>query len=967
VEYMSPEQVRGLAVDGRTDMFSLGVTLYELLTGARPFTAPLVSDIIAGILLKEPAPVSSLIAGVPASVDGILRRALAKNTDDRYASMTDMRADVQRYRQELERDQVLTTRGPSKAGGPPLAGRDTEIAGLLESFTLAVAGSGLVQCIAGEAGIGKTTLVENFTAHVRATHGATVARGSCSERLAGTEVYLPILEALDTLVHGPGGHAIAEKMKSIAPSWYAQVAPPEADDPAFGAVMAQLRNSSAERLKREMVALLQAAATRAPVILFVEDVHWSDESTTELLAYLGTRLQGMRVLVVVTYRPSELHRVHHPFLPVKLDLQSRGACREIRLGSLRREDVDAYIAQQFPHHRFPPDLLALVYEKTEGYPLFFVDLCRYLRDHHLLAESLDGWHLRGSVESVARELPESVRSMIERKVDQLSEDDRHLLSVASVQGQTFTAAIVARALNLDEAVVEDRLNDIARRFALIDAVGEVELPDATITIRYRFGHGLYQNAVFAALTPTRRARLSYAVGEALLAAGSPDGDPAPALAVLFESGRDFLRSANYFGDAARAAADIFAYREAIALARRGLAVLRHVDEGDERARTELKLQVALIRPLKARFGYSSTDLEETYARVKDLSDRLGAHREAFFVLSGFCSVQTHRQELTAALSLAEHCAAIARSGQDDALVAQAAWHRGQLLHYLGRLVEARDQFEEGLRIYHPAVHNRALTLFGLVDGPLMSMGLLARVLWYLGYPDQARRMMARGIDVARSVADQQTAALLLCTAGLLAATMRDRREVGECVTQLGTIQFEHALVNGITTMLQAWALSHDRPGNEPERLFRDGHSAYMRVSRISGTVFAAMHADILLSAGGAAEALPIIEQALAVVDRTGERVVEAELWRLRAEALIARGGKDAADAECALARAVDIAHNQSAKSWELRAALSQAKLLRHQGRDQGHEALRRILEWFTEGMDTPDQVVARSFLGGSAR
>ena len=203
------------------------------------------------------------------------------------------------------------------------------------------------------------------------------ARGRCSERLAGTEAYLPFLEALESLLHGEVSEAAARAMKATAPNWYAQVASLAGDDSSLARVLAESKAASQERLKRELVAFLQEVSHLRPLLLFFDDLHWADASTVDLLAYLGGKCAGMRALFVLTYRPTDLAVGKHPFGPVKLDLQARGVCREVALEFLTRQDLDGYLALEFPKHCFPEEFAALVYARTEGSPLFMADLLRY--------------------------------------------------------------------------------------------------------------------------------------------------------------------------------------------------------------------------------------------------------------------------------------------------------------------------------------------------------------------------------------------------------------------------------------------------------------------------------------------------------------------------------------------------------------------------------------------------------------
>ena len=228
----------------------------------------------------------------------------------------------------------------------------------------------------------------------------------------------------------------------------------------------------------------------------------------------------MRVLIVVTYRPSDMLLAKHPFLQIKPDLQARGVCRELLLEFLNEAEIAEYLALEFPGHRFPAEFPQLIHAKTEGSPLFMADLLRYLRDRGVIAwqtarRSGDRWTLAQALPDIERELPESVRGMIERKIAQLSEEDRTLLTAASVQGYEFDSAVVAQALKLDADEVEERLEKLERVFAFVKLTSEAEFPNRTLTLKYRFVHVLYQNALYAGLRATRKATLSRDVALAL--------------------------------------------------------------------------------------------------------------------------------------------------------------------------------------------------------------------------------------------------------------------------------------------------------------------------------------------------------------------------------------------------------------------------------------------------------------------
>ena len=394
-------------------------------------------------------------------------------------------------------------------------GRKKELTELGTAFQSAAEGSGLVLCVAGEAGIGKSTLLEDFSFHLRGQGvDCYFAKGRCSERLAGSEAYLPLLEALEGLLRG--GDPAARLLKLVAPTWYVQIAPYCLHDSLDSRLLTDIKVASQERLKRELVAFLEVVSRLHPLVLFLDDMHWADASTADLMAYLGSRIVAMRVLVVATYRPSDLQLARHPFLQVRQELQAHGACRELALDFLSVGDIEQYLTLQFPEHSFPADVASTIYASTEGNALFMVDLVRHLRDRGVIVHVDGRWTLVGSLPEIKRELPESARSMIQRKIDQLDERDRRLATTAAVQGHEFDSATVAKALAIDPAEVEERLEGLDRLHGLVRLIGEREFPDGTLTLRYSFVHVLYQNALEASLAGMRKASLSGAIAHAMM-------------------------------------------------------------------------------------------------------------------------------------------------------------------------------------------------------------------------------------------------------------------------------------------------------------------------------------------------------------------------------------------------------------------------------------------------------------------
>ena len=959
--YMSPEQAHGSTAGPPADLFAFGVVLYEMAAGRRPFVAPTSLGVIAAILSEQPVPLARANPSIPYALDALVQRMLAKEPERRPSAR-----QVDDELAALQGREALADLAPATATAHRrTVGHEAERIELRRAYARVKEGGSLLLAVSGEPGSGKTSLVEDFLVELTTrAERPIVARGRCSERLAGAEAYLPILEVLDNLLHRTTGGAVHHVMKAVAPTWYMQIATGGSDKAAAGEPSADVQAVSQERLKRELGAFIQEISRTQPVVLFLDDLHWADVSTIDIVNYLAGRFSDMRVLVLATYRPADMALAQNPFLTISNDLRARGAFEEIPLRFLDEADVERYLALEFPENRFPPDFAALIHTKTEGSPLFMADLVRYLRDSGGIAEENGKWVLARAMPDVPGDLPESVRGMIARKIEQVDEADRKLLLAASVQGHEFDSSIVAEALGQDTADIEDRLEALERVHVFVKRGKEHEFPDLTLSLKYQFVHVLYQNVLYASLQPTRRASLSGRVAQALVRHhGDKASSIAGRLAALFEGARDFATCAQYYFTAAQNAVALFAFREALALADRGLKALRGLPDGPVRQQAELGLLMIRGLALRSMKGWAAPEVEPVFARARQLCHELNDPPELFPVLWGLTLYHGIRGDLREYRDRADELMVQAEHSGNPVFLMGAHHLVGVSREFLGDMVEASRVLDRGRELHVPADHLKYTAIYGLDPG-MIARAMSSRPLWVLGYPDRALERARETLTLARSQHQPMTLAFaLLVVQGvhLYRGEASVANSMGDDVIALCR-EYELRQEAEWGRSFQGSALAALGRTDEGIALLEDSLAVQHAIgSGLVRTAFLAILAEALGKAGRVDEGFAAVDEGFAHAERTLERGYVAELHRVRGELLRLTG--NAAAAENSLRLAVEEARRQQAKSFELRAANGLATLLRLSDRQsEGRAVLAPVYGWFTEGLDTTDLVAARATL-----
>jgi serine/threonine protein kinase/tetratricopeptide (TPR) repeat protein len=612
--YMSPEQTRGQVLDGRSDIFSLGCVLYEAATRSLPFAGPSMLAIMHDIATTDPPSPSRVRPELPHEFDLIVERALAKDKDGRYSSAAEMSQALKSLRATFTGDwlgtPIVYDKDLVETPAAPFVGRGTELSRLEGFLQQAIDGSGRIVLISGEPGIGKTSLSDEFLRRARARFpGLSGSRGRCVEQYGTGEAYLPFLDAIGALLDGPARDRLGAVMRTSAPTWCSQLPVAFASTGSMERLQQETIGATKERMMREMGDALGIFATTSPVVLLLEDLHWADPSSVDLLRHLAQRIGNQRLLIAGTFRPEDIERSNHPLKSCKAEMQAHKLCEEIALDSLSPNHIQDYLNATFSPHNFPPEFAAHIHDKTEGHPLFATNLLQYMQERGDIAKTNEHWSLSRPLSEMELEAPESVRSMISKKVDSLGDEERRALQYASVEGQEFLSTVVAGLLGIDEVDLEELLARIEKTHRLIVTRGEEELPDGSLATRYRFAHALYQNFLYGDLVTKRRTMLHRQAGEQLAQHyGRRAPHIATQLALHFERGRDFVRAVEFLIHAGDNATSLYANAEAADHYTRALSLAEKLpDEAQAETMVALYRKRGATNMALSRFGQSVDD------------------------------------------------------------------------------------------------------------------------------------------------------------------------------------------------------------------------------------------------------------------------------------------------------------------------------------------------------------------------
>jgi DNA-binding winged helix-turn-helix (wHTH) protein/tetratricopeptide (TPR) repeat protein len=921
---------------------------------------------------------------------GELRRALGDSTrSPRFIETVHGRGFRFVAHAQLVEDQPDAFRVPGadtrvpRTGSPRLeaiafVGREPELSRLHECLRRARQGARQLVFVTGEAGIGKTALSEEFL-RSPALGGSDVhlLHGQCIQQHGQREPYMPVLEAFERLLTSPIGVPLRPLFRRVAPCWYAQMPALLSDGPsdAFHTVPI---NTPPERMLREGATFLEALAAHSTVVLVLEDLHWSDAATADLLSCIAQRPDPARLLIIGMYRPAEASAHEHPIRTVKQTLRVRRRCTELALDYLSLANVREYLGTRFGDEM--PALARLIYDRTDGTPLFAVAIIEDLIRRGRLAPTASGWTLSVPEDRLDLAVPDDLLDMMVSQFQSLGAAERSMLEAGSVVGARFDPQTLARALGADAEDIEAQAQHMAHSRLFVKVAGRTEDSDAARS--YEFVHALHRHMLYEQIPDRRRQRLHRTIGETLESIyGERTPEIAAALSIHFEQGGELMRAVKYLSLCVARARERFAPREALKFSAHALGLLERLPETSPRHKQELELRLLLGVPLSVTRGYTSPEVRENYERARTLCEKVGDARQLFEIVHAAWYRQLGGAETDGARRSAEELARISESLGGVEFRWRARLARGRTELWNGRfgvavpiLLQCIDEFKQ-----QPVeIDGEAYGVDPVLAG-FMQCGL---GLWFLGRPDQARAHAGSGLAHAekrgrpfelasglcqaariellcgstKTAAGQAARAAAVCADNDVAYFLPGSRFLG------GAALIEQGDIDGgLPLMLQS--LAEQREASGPflsDFMLASIAVAYGRMGRWD-------------------DALRRVHEGIELTETMLERIYVAELWRVKGELLHGKArastsGKrpaairmaDAADA--CVRRALDIAREQEARSLELRSAMSLTRFaVGRGGNDEALELLRSVYASFSEGFDTKDLQDAKALLNALPR
>ncbi len=844
----------------------------------------------------------------------------------------------------------------SRTGWTPLVGREQEIGVLLERWAQVKDGLGQVVLLSGEAGIGKSRLVQVLTDQVAAEPRAWLTPCQCSPYHQHTALY-PLIDLLERVVLRFDREESPQQKVGKLEGFLVQYGLPLAEAVPLCAALLSLPlpadyaplTMSPEQQKQQtlhaLLTILLRIAAQQPVLFVMEDLHWVDPSTLELLSLLVDQGPTARILTLFTCRPD--------FSP---PWTGRAHLTQLTVNRLPRRQAVEVIRQVAHGKVLPPEVVEQIVAKTDGVPLFVEELTKMVLESGLLQEQDERYALTGPLHPLA--IPATLHDSLMARLDRLAAV-KALAQLGATLGREFSYALLQAVAPWDEDTVQQGLHQlVAAEFLYQRGVP----PQAT----YTFKHALIQDVAYQSLLRSTRQQYHQRIAQALEAQFPETVATQPELVAQHYTAAGCAEQAVvYWLRAGQQASDRSAHVEAISHVTTGIELLKTLPETPEHTQHAVTLHIALGASLLMAKGHAAPEVEHAYTQARALCQQVGETPELVPVLFGLWRFYLVRPQLHTARELGDTLLRLAQHADDPALAVVAHYALGMTWFCLGALPVARQHLEEGIARDTP--DQRRAPVFRIGHDPGVGCRIhAALLLWFLGYPAQALARLHEALALAHELSHPYSLARARCWAAFVSQFRRDVpavHEQAEAAVALSTEQ-GFPLWAATGTILCGWALAMQGQGEEGMAQVRQGIAAYRATgAALLVPYYCTLLADVSAHLGHTEDGLQALAEAHTLVEQQEERWWEAEIHRLRGVLLLRQPGTSQAEAETWFQRALDVARHQEAKSLELRAAMSLSRLWQQQGKQaEARALLAPVYGWFTEGFDTADLQEAKALL-----
>ncbi len=840
-------------------------------------------------------------------------------------------------------------------GLTPLVGRESEATLLQERWQQAKSGQGQVVLLSGEAGIGKSRLVQVLKDQVA---NEPHVRWECrSTEYSQNTALFPLVDLFQRLLRFQAEDTPDEKLGKLEAALSQYRLPLEESVQLFAPLLSlpipedtypplQLSpQRQRQKALETIVAILLELAEAQPVLFILEDLHWTDPTTLELLNLLIDQIPTASMLVLLTCRPT--------FQP---SWSHKSYLSEVTVNRLSPTQVEQIVTGMTDGKTLPQEVLAQIVEKTDGVPLFVEEMTKAILESGQLKARDGHYDLTGSFSTFA--IPATLQDSLMARLDRLV-TAKAVAQYAAVIGRHFAYDLLSMVSQLDDTTLQRELG----RLVEAEIVYQRGMPPQST---YVFKHALIQDTAYESLLKSTRQQYHQRIAHVLEAQFPAIVDQQPELLAYHCTEAGLIEQAvGYWQKAGHIAVQRSAHVEAISHLTIGLALLQTLPETPDCVQQEVDMHIALGASLIATKSAAAPEVEQIYARARQLCEHLEAPQQFFPVLRGLWNYYFVRAELQTAHTLGEQLLTLAQQAQNRALLSEAHRVMGTTRMWLGDTATAHGHFSQGIALYDAQQHRTSALHYGQDTG-VSCRNYAAWTLWFLGYPAQG---LARSQE-AVTLVQQIDHPFSLCVALSNAAIFHQCRQEGQATQERAEAAIRLATEQGfplwmaISSILRGWALVQQGHAREGIEQLHQGLIAHRATGSEIGrpyflVLLAEAHRTMRQPEGG----LTVLTEALALMDTTGERWYEPELHRLKGALLLQQGSDNQAEVENCFQQAITIAQNQQAKSIELRTVTSLARLWQQQGkRQEAHDLLGPVYGWFTEGFDTLDLRESKALL-----